>query len=980
MSKLVSRFAWLLLPMLAAGICNRLNAQKTNDDIFPPAAAAKEFVNFDKHGFIIKGQRVFLVSAGLEYARIPHELWRDRLLRLKRAGFNCIEIYTFWNYHEPQEGRFDFTGDHDLNAFLRLVKQLDMYAIVRVGPYYCAEWDFGGYPIWLRFKEGLRVREPNAVFEAAVDRFFEQLMPIVNANQVHRGGAVILVQLENEHPKGWGTDKPDAYFAHLQSKAVSLGLEVPYFFSGLHHGSDPAGDNTQLDAGKRNSPWFSTEFWSVWYNYYGSSQKDADTYARRTWKIIAHGGNGYNYYMAHGGTNFGYTNNNEDAASYDYGAAVGQTGDLRPVYTGFKRAAYFARSFQFILGNSEDASDAYKSFTKARALHVSARHSGSSDLVFLDNRQDTAVPTQVMINRQWIPQHGPLIVAPGEIVPLVHNITLTNTVKLDWAVGRILGLTQQGPATTLVIYGKPGTDAELQFTTLGKVDPVTGIDGFNQVSNNLFLQIAFNRDHPVNYSFETGKQLVRVIALSDSLAARTWFAGTQGKQYIIIGAPYAGEVTTTDAGKIQVDAEQFWTSRQPTPVWIYGSDNRPFTFTLQPAKGEHATQLPMSQWQVKDASTPAAAAFDDHTWKQSNDALQMGADGDISADAWYRTTVNITNEGVYTLQAKDGGDRATVFADGQRVAAGNLHEDALSMQLTAGKHTLAVFTAHDGRDKLFNHLGPVADTDPKGLSGAVLLHKGAPVRISNWKIIPAAGTPNTQSIPAFDTAAIYTIGADAFDGKAGYAWFQATIPAVNGSDMLLHFKGVDDNVTVFINGKAVAQHTGYNTAFDVPLKDVSGAATLTLLVQNTGGSGGIHKQVELTGTAKEDIALTGWRMQGGPGDVQSTDRFTNLQANTPFDKPMLYRNSFFIDSINTAIHPVWRITINGLGHGSVWVNGRNLGRYPEKIPVNSLYIPECWLHKGANTVVVFDEDGQLPVGMRVEAEMASSRDIQSLVF
>jgi beta-galactosidase len=135
-----------------------------NDHIFPPAARAKPFIDFDAKGFLVRGERTFLVSAGMEYARVPHELWEDRLLRLKRAGFNCIEIYTFWNFHEPREGQFAFKGDHDLEAFLRLVKRMGLYAIVRVGPYYCAEWDNGGYPLWLRFKPGVRVREDNAEF------------------------------------------------------------------------------------------------------------------------------------------------------------------------------------------------------------------------------------------------------------------------------------------------------------------------------------------------------------------------------------------------------------------------------------------------------------------------------------------------------------------------------------------------------------------------------------------------------------------------------------------------------------------------------------------------------------------------------------------------------------------------------------------------------------------------------------------------
>jgi beta-galactosidase len=95
-------------------------------------------------------------------------------------------------------------------------------------------------------------------------------------------------------------------------------------------------------------------FGAVWYSQYGAKPGDADLYDRRTWKIIAHGGNGYNYYMVHGGSNFGYTNNDEDAASYDYGAAIGQAGDLRPIYYTFKRAAWFSRSFQDVLENSDN--------------------------------------------------------------------------------------------------------------------------------------------------------------------------------------------------------------------------------------------------------------------------------------------------------------------------------------------------------------------------------------------------------------------------------------------------------------------------------------------------------------------------------------------------------------------------------------------------------------------------------------------------
>ncbi|HEY0174957.1 MAG TPA: beta-galactosidase, partial [Pedobacter sp.] len=390
---------WLMVLAVALCVSRPVCGQVVmNDHMFPPQAAAKPFSDFDAKGFLINGKRTFLVSAGIEYARVPYGLWQDRLLRLKRAGFNSVEIYTFWNFHEPREGQFEFSGDQDLDQFLSLVKKLGMYAIVRVGPYYCAEWDQGGYPIWLRFKNGLRVREDNAEFEKYVNRFFDRLLPVVFKQQINKGGPVILVQLENEHPKGWGTIMPDNYFKHLQRKALDLGMQVPYLFSGVHHDTDPAGKGL-LDDATRPNPWFSTEFWSMWYTQYGSKPNDAAIYDRRTWKIIAHGGSGYNVYMAHGGSNFGYTNNDEDAASYDYGAAVGQAGDLRPLYYTFKRAGFFARSFEEILENSSDATKLYTGISADTALKVTARTSNAGDLVFLDNPGKKTLHATINVNR-----------------------------------------------------------------------------------------------------------------------------------------------------------------------------------------------------------------------------------------------------------------------------------------------------------------------------------------------------------------------------------------------------------------------------------------------------------------------------------------------------------------------------------------------------------------------------------------------------
>ena len=131
--------------------------------------------------------------------------------------------YAFWNFHEPRENQWDFTGDKDIGAFLSTAQELGLYAIVRVGPYVCAEWDSGGYPIWLKFKPPFKVRTADPAFLAWNDHWYDKILPIVAAHQIHKGGNVILVQLENEHPNGWGTVSGSPYFDHLRRRPFRWG-------------------------------------------------------------------------------------------------------------------------------------------------------------------------------------------------------------------------------------------------------------------------------------------------------------------------------------------------------------------------------------------------------------------------------------------------------------------------------------------------------------------------------------------------------------------------------------------------------------------------------------------------------------------------------------------------------------------------------------------------------------------------------------
>ncbi|MCD7735551.1 MAG: beta-galactosidase, partial [Lachnospiraceae bacterium] len=105
-------------------------------------------VALDQKGIRINGQYEILVVSSLFYFRIPRSKWESRMRLLKSAGYNAIDVYFPWNYHEKKPGEWDFTEERDVSAFLRLARENNLWVIARPGPYICSEWDGGGIPAW----------------------------------------------------------------------------------------------------------------------------------------------------------------------------------------------------------------------------------------------------------------------------------------------------------------------------------------------------------------------------------------------------------------------------------------------------------------------------------------------------------------------------------------------------------------------------------------------------------------------------------------------------------------------------------------------------------------------------------------------------------------------------------------------------------------------------------------------------------------
>lgn len=871
--------------------CARTEKASANNSIFQPQSAAQGAINFDGQGFLINGQRTFIASAGLEYARIPQELWADRLLRIKRAGFNCVEIYIFWNYHEAQSGQFNFSGNRDLDAFLKLAKSLGLYAIVRPGPYACAEWDSGGYPLWLRFVPNLEVRNNNTVFQQYVVRWFNQLFPIIVNNQINRGGNVIMVQLENEDYSGWGTDGLSSsiayYYKYLQSTALSAGIEVPYFFSGLHH-QDTSGGNplSRSDMQSPASPWFSTEFYTGWIDQYGSRASSGATdrngtpinpaqEVRNTWQVIAYGGNGYNFYMAHGGSNFDYFNNNEIGSSYDYGSPIGEAGDIRPEYHLFRQAASFARSFQSILENSTDFTSPFVHAATNSAVAVTARQSPAGSILFLDNPgKDSTQQTSLIYGNATYPASGPLTLNASEILPVVTDYNLTAGVTLKLAPARILGTTQQDATTTLVIYGQAGSPAELYFTVPAGTTLGDGAASMSLSGTALTLQTTFPASGAANYSFQAGTQRVRVLAVNDTLVKSTWFVDAGGQNFVVVGPAYVGAAAVNN-GYLQLGTEKPWQNTDSNSMVVYGAGDTPIPLGALSTPGAHPGNAVLTPWQTMSGIQQAASGYDTTGWLASTSGpQQMGADGDVGAYAWYRTNVSVSSAQSGIFNVANMADRMTAFVDGTTVPAANFYGTSFATALGSGSHTFAVATVHLGRDKFLSYAGPITNVNSKGISGTSTFLVGAtpgssavtpvtgPTSVTGWRYQLTTSSASTPPAPTDSKWKSYTIGTDVFSDKAGYAWFQATLPTLSSTpaQIVADFASVDDYASVYLNGTLLSTHQGWDNAFAVGLAsawNAGGSNVLSVLVQNTDGPGGLDKGVTLTGYSGP-VPITSW--------------------------------------------------------------------------------------------------------------------------
>lgn len=310
--------------------------------------------------FLLDGKPFQIISGEMHYPRVPREAWRHRMKAAKAMGLNTIGTYVFWNIHEPQQGHYDFSGNNDIAAFVKIAQEEGLWVVLRPSPYVCAEWEFGGYPYWLQNIKGLEVRSKEAQYLQAYKNYIMQVGKQLAPLQINHGGNILMVQVENEYG-AYGSDKE--YLDINRKLFIDAGFDgllytcdpEPFLAKGNLTGLLPAINGQDrpskikpliqsINGGK--GPFFVAEWYPAWFDWWGTKHHTvpAEKYTPGLDSVLS-AGMSINMYMFHGGTTRGFMNgaNYNDSnpyepqiSSYDYDAPLDEAGNPTDKFMKFR--------------------------------------------------------------------------------------------------------------------------------------------------------------------------------------------------------------------------------------------------------------------------------------------------------------------------------------------------------------------------------------------------------------------------------------------------------------------------------------------------------------------------------------------------------------------------------------------------------------------------------------------------------------------
>jgi hypothetical protein len=862
---------------------------------------------YDQDCFTIEKEDIFIFSAAFHYFRVPEELWRDRFQKIKDAGFNTVETYVPWNWHEKDSPRdikdFSQCNFNDLKAWLKMAhEEFGLYTIVRPGPFICAEWAGGAYPRWLakycpnKYETSFWLRSDHPEHLKWARHWYDAVIPIFAAEQITRKNkgekGIIMVQLENEYIYfDMASSKKEKVLRELAQACTDNGIEVPLFtcMTPEVRGSKKEGINQLFDMDnqyvwwnlheakrrieklkqqQQDAPAFVCELQGGWFSTQGGRLSE-DSYldGRHARGIalmnLAGGATGLNYYMFFGGTHFAGWGARRMTTSYDYGAPLKENGGVGEKYAAVKGIGEIVDKFGKQLVRSKSV--CFQLSAPEEQLEIGVRKATDGTLfVFLLNKD----------RKNAFKKNISLVLDGGETLSIYCSLN-----SLDSKMLVLSGLKEQGEW-----YPKEQPLPKRPSNLPGAIR-IAKAKKYNETFRGNWQKIGRHASLPELGVSDCRYSMYRsTVSLSNTevkkMGSFICHTFTADPVYLQVNGKLAKRASSDELDNTFLLQNLLHPGKNELIV-IY--ENRGHAHGYRPMEelsgvkeagvGEHQSEIvPIEEWEVKDITGRKADIRQElqkeENWEkivldQSTIAnlatLQIaGLSKPKWSAAWilqekkgtaiYRTFLQFTpemiKEGKSILEFACVDDAGTLWINGKEVASHNAWDKPFVVNI-------APFI-HQGKNEI-----AIVVNNKSGagglLKGVRLLKELKIIKPLNWEVSKDLGG----------------IAQGVTEGKnADEIWSEVTLK----TEGTLIRKGI------------------------IPTKGI------------------------------RDALLT-W-----------------------------YKVTFKLPELEKEVWVPWRAIINASGTGYMWLNGHNIGRYWEEGPQREFYLPECWLN--------FGEENTLILGLR----------------
>ncbi len=517
----------------ASGIKNPIYPPRTPFSGKNPQGEVLDFTNYYMQ---INGKPFYAMCGEMHFSRIEERFWEDEIIKMKMGGLNIIATYIFWIHHEEEKGTFDWSGSKNLRKFATLCKKHGMFLILRIGPFVHGECRNGGFPDWLYATPfDIRSNDPGyvAYTERFFNEIGKQVQGLMYKDGGTVIGTQIENEYEHasapwepttENSNEWipgGNDGP-SHMRLLKELAIKAGIETPFYSATAWGGAcAPPDDVFPLWGGYAFWPWIfygdikehpaTTEFiFKDFHNNHAPKYYNFDpeynpedmpfaccemgggmaSYYKYRFQLpyesveamaevkAASGCNFLGYYMFHGGSHpkgkrVPYLNECAlPKISYDYQAALGEYGQLRPSYKRLKLQHYFYKDFEelfcatkTVLSKESIEMDQHDADTLRYCVRVNRDHgflfiNNYQDHIETKDQRDFAVNVTLDTETLRVPKNGGLSLDKDSCAILPLNLTLDG-VRLKYASVQLITRLEENGSPVYFFYVPQGMKPEL---------------------------------------------------------------------------------------------------------------------------------------------------------------------------------------------------------------------------------------------------------------------------------------------------------------------------------------------------------------------------------------------------------------------------------------------------------------------------------------------------------------------------------------